>query len=120
MRALTSDWPRRQADRCLRVRNVIHADPRERGSFRGCRAVDDFPDFYNITPGVGTWIARAKDAKPALYSYLWGLVSWLVEGPEEGRETDQRAKKTNPPSSSAGCGTYGTRRKTIGSTRSPS
>ena len=31
---------------------------------------DDFPPLYDITPGVGTWIARAKDGKRALYSYL--------------------------------------------------
>ena len=38
--------------------------------------LDDFPDLYNIAPGVETWIVRAKDGKPALYSYPWGLVPY--------------------------------------------
>jgi hypothetical protein len=32
--------------------------------------LDDFPALYNITPGVSTWVVRAKDGKPALHSCL--------------------------------------------------
>ena len=53
-------WSRRQ-----RIEELLGIEP---------SGLDDFPDLYNITPRVETWIARAKDGKPTLYSYLWGLV----------------------------------------------
>jgi hypothetical protein len=49
-------WSRRQ-----RIEELLGIDP---------SGGPDFPDLYNIPPGVETWIARAKDSKPTLYSYL--------------------------------------------------
>ena len=69
-------WSRRQ-----RIEKLLGIEPSN---------LDDFPDLYNITPGVETWIARAKDGEPALYSYLLGPRALLVEGPEEGCEASQR------------------------------
>jgi hypothetical protein len=47
--------------------------------------LDNFPDLYNITAGVETWIARAKGGKPTLYSCLWGLVPYWSKDPKKGR-----------------------------------
>jgi hypothetical protein len=45
--------------------------------------LDDFPDPYNITPDVETWIVRAKrDADAPLLSV--GPSPILVKGPQEG------------------------------------
>ena len=63
-------WSRRQ-----RIEELLGIEP---------SGLDDFPDLYNITPGVETWIARAKDGKPALYSYLWGLVPYWSKDPKKG------------------------------------
>jgi putative SOS response-associated peptidase YedK len=53
----------------------------------------DFADFYNITPGVETWIARAKDGKPGLYACLWGLVPYWSKDPTKGaRPVNARAE----------------------------
>jgi len=67
-------WSRRQ-----RIEELLGIEP---------SGLDDFPDLYNFTPGVNTWIAWAKDGKPTLYSYLWPR-SVLAEGAEEGNETGQ-------------------------------
>ena len=63
-------WSRRQ-----RVEELLGIEP---------TGLDDFPDHYNITPGVNTWIVRAKGGKPALYSYLWGLVPYWSKDPKKG------------------------------------
>jgi putative SOS response-associated peptidase YedK len=63
-------WSRRQ-----RIEGLLGINPSDG---------PDFPDFYNITPGVETWIARAKDGRPALYSYLWGLVPYWSKDPKKG------------------------------------
>ena len=63
-------WSRRQ-----RIEELLGIEPSD---------LDDFPDLYNITPGVETWIARAKDRKPTLYSYLWGLVPYWSKDPKKG------------------------------------
>ena len=64
-------WSRRQ-----RIEELLGIEP---------SGLDDFTPLYNITPGVNTWIARAKDgqAGPSLLSV--GSRALLVEGPEEGR-----------------------------------
>ncbi|RPI08188.1 MAG: SOS response-associated peptidase, partial [Actinobacteria bacterium] len=55
--------------------------------------LDDFPDLYNITPGTNTWVVRAKDGKPTLYSYLWGLVPYWSKDPKKGaRPVNARAE----------------------------
>ena len=55
--------------------------------------LDDFPDLYNITPGVETSIARVKDGKPELDSYLWGLVPYWSKDPKKGaRPVNARAE----------------------------
>jgi putative SOS response-associated peptidase YedK len=46
--------------------------------------LDDFPQLYNITPGVNTWIARSKDGQPTLQTYLWGLVPYWSKDPKKG------------------------------------
>ena len=63
-------WSRRQ-----RIEELLGIEP---------SSLDDFPDLYNITPGVETWIARAKDGKPTIYSYLWGLVPYWSKDPKKG------------------------------------
>ena len=58
--------------------------------------LDDLPDLYNITPGASTWIARSKDGKPALVSYLWGLVPYWSKDPKKGaRPVNARAETTH-------------------------
>ena len=52
-------WSRRQ-----RIEELLGIDP---------SVGPDFPDLYNITPGVETWIARAKEAKLAFYFYLCNI-----------------------------------------------
>ena len=47
-------WSRRQ-----RIEELLGIEP---------SGGDDFPDLYNITPGVNTWIVRAKNGTPT----LWG------------------------------------------------
>jgi putative SOS response-associated peptidase YedK len=55
--------------------------------------VDDFTPLYNITPGVGTWIARDKDGKPALYSYLSRLVPyWSKDSKKGARPVNAKAE----------------------------
>jgi hypothetical protein len=54
-------WSRRQ-----RIEELLGIEP---------SGLDDFTPLYNVTPGVNTWIARAKDGQPGLHSYLWGLVT---------------------------------------------
>src|SRR5262245_1054744 len=63
-------WSRRQ-----RIEELVGIEP---------SGLDDFPDLYNITPGVNSWVARAKDGKPTLYSYLWGLVPYWSKDPKKG------------------------------------
>jgi len=63
-------WSRRQ-----RIEELLGIEP---------SGLDDFPDLYNITPGVNTWVVRAKDEKPTLYSYLWGLVPYWSKDPRKG------------------------------------
>ena len=63
-------WSRRQ-----RIEELLGIEP---------SGFDDLPDLYKITPGVETWIARAKDGKPTLYSYLWGLVPYWSKDPKKG------------------------------------
>jgi putative SOS response-associated peptidase YedK len=60
---------------------------------------DDFPDLYNITPSVETWIARAKDGNSALYSYLWGLVPYWSKDPKKGARPDRHpvSRRLNSP-----------------------
>ena len=53
-------------------------------------ALDDLPDLYSITPGVETWIARARDEKPALYSYLWSLVHYWSKDPKSSKAVNAR------------------------------
>ena len=44
-------------------------------------------------PASDTWIARAKDGKPTLYSYLWGLVPYWSKDPKKGvRPVNARAE----------------------------
>jgi putative SOS response-associated peptidase YedK len=62
-------WSRRQ-----RVEKLLGIEP----------SGEDFPDLYNITPGTDTWIARVKDGKRALASYLWGLVPYWSKDPKRG------------------------------------
>src|SRR5215813_6410087 len=69
-------WSRRQ-----RIEELLGIEP---------SSLDDFPDLYNITPGFNTWIARAKDGKPTLYSYLWGLVPYWSQDPKKRCEASQR------------------------------
>ena len=70
-------WSRRQ-----RIEELLGIEP---------SSLDDFPDLYNITPGVETWIARAKE--PTLYSYLWGLVPYWSKDPKKGvRSLNARAE----------------------------
>ena len=81
-------WSRRQ-----RIEEVLGIEP---------SGLDNFTPLYNITPGVNTWVVRAKDGKPTLYSYLWGTRPVLVEGPEEGSQARQResgvgARKADVP-----------------------
>ena len=72
-------WSRRQ-----RIEELLGIEP---------SGDPDFPGLYNITPGVETWIARAKDGKPALYSYLWGLVPYWSKDPKKGaRPVNARAE----------------------------
>jgi hypothetical protein len=75
-------WSRRQ-----RIEELLGIEP---------SANPDFPALYNITPGVETWIARAKDRKPTLYtlySYLWGLVPYWSKDPKKGaRPVNARAE----------------------------
>ena len=72
-------WSRRQ-----RIEELLGIEP---------SGLDDFPPLYNITPGVETWIARAKDGKPALHSYLWGLVPYWSKDPKKGaRPVNARAE----------------------------
>ena len=74
-------WSRRQ-----RIEELLGIAP---------SGLDDFPTLYNITPGVNTWIARAKDGHPALYSYLWGLVPYWSKDPKKGaRSTRERRRRT--------------------------
>jgi putative SOS response-associated peptidase YedK len=74
-------WSRRR-----RIEELLGIEP---------SGLDDFTLLYNITPGVNTWIARAKDGKPALYSScLWGTSPVLVEGPEEGCEASHAKAET--------------------------
>ena len=49
--------------------------------------LEDFSPLYNITPGVNTWIVRAKDGNPTLYSYLWGFVPYWSKDPKRGART---------------------------------
>jgi putative SOS response-associated peptidase YedK len=63
-------WSQRQ-----RIEELLGIEP---------SGIDDFPALYNITPGVNTWIVRAKNGKPALYSYLWGLVRYWSKDPKKG------------------------------------
>ena len=63
-------WGRRQ-----RIEELLGIEP---------SGLDDFPTLYNITPGVDTCIARAKDGERALYSYLWGLVPYWSKDPKNG------------------------------------
>jgi len=63
-------WSRRQ-----RIEELLGIEP---------SGLDDFPPLYNITPGVNTWIARAKDGQPSLQSYLWGLVPYWSKDPKKG------------------------------------
>ena len=71
-------WSRRQ-----RIEELLGIEP---------SADPDFPDLYNITPGVETWIARAKDGKPALQSSL-GLVLYWSKDPKKGaRPVNARAE----------------------------
>ena len=60
-------WSRRQ-----RIEELLGIEP---------SGLDDFTSLYNITPGVNTWIVRAKDGEPATYSYLWGLVPYWSKDP---------------------------------------
>jgi hypothetical protein len=72
-------WSRRQ-----RIEDLLGIEP---------SGLDDFPDRYNITPGVEIWIARAKDGKPALYSYLWRLVPYWSKDLKKGaRPVNARAE----------------------------
>ena len=63
-------WSRRR-----RIEELLGIEP---------SGLDDFTPLYNITPGVNTWIVRAKDGKPTLYSYLWGLVPYWSKDPTKG------------------------------------
>ena len=63
-------WSRRQ-----RIEELLGIEP---------SGLDDFPPFYDITPGANTWIVRAKERKPAIYSYLWGLVPYRSKDPKKG------------------------------------
>ena len=77
-------WSRRQ-----RIEELLGIEP---------FGLDDFPDLYNITPGVETWIVRAKDGNPALYSYLWGLVPYWSKDPKNGaRPINARAESAHWP-----------------------
>ena len=60
-------WSRRQ-----RIEELLGIEPSD---------VDDCTPLDSITPGVNTWIVRTKDGKPAIYSYLWGLVPYWAKGP---------------------------------------
>ena len=73
---------------------VDGAEDSDRGAARyRANELDDFPSLYNITPGVETWIVRAKDGKPTLYSYLWGLVPYWSKDPKKGaRPVNARAE----------------------------
>ena len=71
-------WSRRQ-----RVEELLGIEP---------SGLDNFPDLYNITPGVETWIARAKGGKPTLYSCLWGLVPYWSRTQEGARPVNARAE----------------------------
>ena len=72
-------WSRRQ-----RIEELLGIEP---------SGLDDFPNLYNITPGVETWIVRAKDGRPSLYSYLWGLVPYWSKNPKKGaRPINARAE----------------------------
>ena len=72
-------WSRRQ-----RIEELLGIDP---------SGESDFPDLYNITPGVEAWIGRAKAGKPALVSYLWGLVPYWAKDPKKGaRPVNARAE----------------------------
>jgi putative SOS response-associated peptidase YedK len=72
-------WSRRQ-----RIKELLAIGP---------SGLDDFPPLYNVTPGVNTWIARAKDGKPTLYCYLWGLVPYWSKDPKKGaRPINARAE----------------------------
>ena len=48
-------WSRRQ-----RIEELLRIEP---------SGLDDFTPLYNITPGVSTWIARAKDRQRTLRAY---------------------------------------------------
>jgi putative SOS response-associated peptidase YedK len=63
-------WSRRQ-----RIEELLGIEP---------SGLDNFPALYNITPGVNTWIVRAKDGQPSLQSYLWGLVPYWSKDPTKG------------------------------------
>jgi putative SOS response-associated peptidase YedK len=57
---------------------------------------DDLTPLHNITPGVDTWIARAKDGKPALFPYLWGLVPYWSKDSKKGvKPVNARAETAN-------------------------
>jgi putative SOS response-associated peptidase YedK len=72
-------WSRRQ-----RVEELLGIEP---------SGLDDFPPLYNITPGVSTWIAHAKDGQPTLDAYLWGLVPYWSKDPKKGvRPVNARAE----------------------------
>jgi len=74
-------WSRRQ-----RIEELLGIEP---------SGLDDFTPLYNITPGVNTWIVRAKDGKPAMYSYLWGLVPYWSKDPKKGvRPINAKAETT--------------------------
>src|SRR4029453_17856114 len=70
-------WSRRQ-----RIEELLGIEP---------SGLNDFPDLYNITPGINSWIARAKDGKPALYSYVWGLSRTDRRTPRRGAPVNARA-----------------------------
>jgi AhpD family alkylhydroperoxidase len=72
-------WSRRQ-----RIEELLGIEP---------SGLDDFPALYNITPGTNTWVVHAKDGKPALHSYLWGLVPYWSKDPKKGaRPVNARAE----------------------------
>ena len=75
-------WSRRQ-----RIEELLGIEP---------SGGPDFPDLYNITPGVETWIVRAKDGKPAIYSYLWGLVPYWSKDPKKGVRPVNAKAETAP------------------------
>jgi putative SOS response-associated peptidase YedK len=48
------------------------------------RASPAQPLFFSAGGQVNTWVARAKDGKAALYTYLWGLVPYWSKDPKKG------------------------------------